>query len=174
MKNTLPTGPAVHEWTGPYGDKFRDVRSPYGTYYRDSTPPAVASALDRAMRERARVRFWYGDTETGEPWLEENEVDGYVGRSTGTIPIALIVNLRSHGGPGILTHCIVRLDLDGRTVYQHPGFTLPKIEVRFENLYGESPWAAFVNDEPDPHARFRTERSANRWRDFMLGRRAAK
>lgn len=166
--------PAVHEWTGPTGVNFRDVRSVHGTYYHDTTPAAIVAALDDAMRSKARIRLWYGDRETGKNWLEENDVCGTVGRSMGPIKTALLIaNSRSMGGGAILADSIVCLRVDGREVFRHPSFKLPEISLVFENKHAHCPWAATVNGDP-AHARFSTETKGKRWAAFMRGERAAK
>lgn len=175
MKTLDPLNPpAVHEWTGPTGVNFRDVRSAFGTYYHDTTPPEVVRHLDTAMNTGQRVRFWLGDSATGKNWMDEYHVAGRVGRSTGWKKMALIItSSRSHGGCAILTDCIVRLDVGGRTVYQHPGFVLPVIRIYFEGKYAGSEWAADVNGDVG-FARFKSELAATRWAAFMRGERAAK
>ena len=67
----------VYEWTGPTGVKFRDIMQPSGVYYRDSTPQEVIKGLENAIKNRSRVRFFYGDNDTGEDWGEENDVLTY-------------------------------------------------------------------------------------------------
>jgi len=178
MITTTEQGPAVHEWTGPTGVQFRDIREPSGTYYREGTPRAVIDALEAARVSRARVRFFYGDRETGKGWLEEYDVTGRIGRSTGRIPIALLIpTRRSTGGGGILADCIVRLIVQGRgEVYRHPGYEMPSIITGPEGKHADLPFAAWVNTRSDeqPHARFRTMAAADRWAAFMRGERWVK
>jgi len=169
----------IHEWTGPTGVHFRDVRSPGGTFYHDTTPPEVVSALDRAMHTKARVRIFYGDRTTGRDWLEENMVVGTVGRSTGSVPIAILLSSsRSSGGAGILTDSIVRLLVDGREVYRHSLYVVPTVEIVREGIVAGLPWAAIVGEEPtalgEAQARFKTEAAALRWAAFMRGERMSK
>lgn len=168
---TRETAPDVYEWTGPTGVKFRDVKQPSGTYYHDTTPPEVIRWLESVRVSGQRIRMVYGDRETGKDWLCENDKTGRVGRTTGwhTIPI-LCSNRRSSGGGAILADCIVRLFVNGCEVYRHPLYKVPEIEVWFENQHAECPWAANVNGDKT-HARFKTEKAALRWKDFMQGKR---
>ncbi len=161
----------MHEWTGPTGCKFRDVREPSGTYYRDTTPRAVVDGLERARESGARVRFWLGDNVTGRDWLEENDVCGRVGRSMGPIKIPLLISGRDIGGPAILTDCIVCLHVGGCEVYRHPAFAFPVCDIRNE------PTAArpfMVYAQGVAHAGFVTRAKAERWVAFMRGERGAK
>jgi hypothetical protein len=179
--NTTQGSPAVHEWTGPTGVKFRDVREPSGTYYHDTTPRPVIDWLEIARERRSRVRFFYG--RNGKDWHEENDVCGYVGRSTGRIPIALIIaNNRSLDGPGILCDCICRLIVDGKEVYRHPKYRGGKFTVRAirkgervgkVNLLNDG-YTHTVEINGERHANFKSAIKAMRWLDFMTGNRLAK
>lgn len=150
-----------------------------GTTYNDETPRAVVNALERAQRERFRVRVWYGNTDTGRAWAEEHDVTGYIGRSTGRVKIPLIVhNTRSMGGPGLLDHCIVRIDRTdtAETLYRHPAFSSGFAERRVIEERGTQPMNLpyrVQDDERQTHARFPTFERATRWLDFMNGDRYA-
>ena len=144
-------------------------------------------ALKEAYHINYRVRLWYGDTETGEAWDEENDVMGYVKKSTGKTPIFILVPYRnSHGGGGILTDCIVRMDVadleepgtywklyQGATnywkLYQHPKFDPGAWYVGKDGRK----WAAYKNGM-NLVARFETQDKADRYVGFMTGRRYAK
>ncbi len=177
MSTTNP--PAVHEWTGPTGVKFRYVREPSGTYYHDTVPRPVINALELLRVTKERVRLFIGDSETGRCWLDEWDVTGTISRSMGPIKIPiLIASSRSHGGGAILCDCIIKIIVDGREIYRHQNFQNPKFHAFHEGTYQESPWAVTTQwpEEPEPsvHARFKTQSAATRWIDFMEGRRMAK
>lgn len=167
--------PPVYEWTGPTGKKFRDIKQPSGVYYHDTTPPKLITELEEARRNGSSVRLFYGDRETGKDWMEEHDVSGTLGSSMGPIKIPLIIgSSRSSGGPAILADCIVCLLVDGRQVYRHPNFKFPEIRIAHEGKHAGLPWAAWVDGEAEPHARFKTQIAANRWKDFMQGNRMSK
>ena len=103
-----------------------------GTSYHVDTPKKVIDVLEKARLSREcasesmpyRLRIYLGDTKTGRDWEEIYDVTGYIGRSTGTIKIPLLVhNSRSTGGPGMLDHCIVKIrhanKRTGGVLYQH-------------------------------------------------------
>lgn len=104
-----------------------------GTSYDIRTPEAVIRVLEQTRINRSRIHVSLGDTDTGRDWLEENMVTGYIGRSTGSVKIPLIVhNARSMGGPGLLDHCIVRIRYasGGHVLYQHPSYHYGVMETR--------------------------------------------
>ncbi len=172
MKTPTNESPAVHEWTGPCGDKFRDVREPSGTYYRDTTPRAVIDGIERAYRTGERIRLWTGDLETGRNWYDDHDVTGTVGRSMGLIRVPLLIaSPRSSGGGAIGTTSIVCLRVGGREVWRAPGFEMPAPVIKAEDFEGYH-FAAYLDGKL--HARFKTEAMAQRWADFMSGRRDAK
>lgn len=95
-----------------------------GTYYHPDTNDLVIEVLERAKQNRTRLMLDYGH-ENGQSWGEIYDITGYVGRSTGTQKIPLLVhNKRSLGGGAILSQCIVKIsESRGKKVlYQHPNY----------------------------------------------------
>lgn len=137
-----------------------------GTAYHADTSERVIKALESARASRARIRVWYGDTNTGKAWAEENDVLGYVGRSTGNVKIPLLVHNRgSFGGGAILDHCIVRIDItDGTTLYKHPSFNAGEWSIDGADVYMGG----------QIQARFDTPEKAANYVSFMTGDRYAK
>ena len=102
-----------------------------GTAYHEDTPDEVVRILDDALatHRTTRLRFCFGDTETGRDWGEVHDTTGYIGRSTGSIKIPLLIDtINSSGGGGLLDHCIVRIEQKERgdkfytEVYRHPQY----------------------------------------------------
>lgn len=144
-----------------------------GTAYHADTPAEVVTWLETARQNHDRVRVFLGDSATGRDWGEENDVTGYVGRSTGKIRIPILVNnRRSMGGGALLDNRIVRLIVNGREVYRHWHYNQPVYTVvtdeRGENVY--------ANDERGSNriARFDKTGVGYRWVDFMTGKRLSK
>ena len=130
--------------------KIRD-----GTSWDARTSDEVIDVLEKARRNHTRLHLSSGYTEyhaanwekaagsllmkeplgakvLGRDWLEENNTCGYIGRSTGSIKIPLLINnKRSIGGPGLLDHCIVRIRTTrgGRVLWQHPNYHHGKITI---------------------------------------------
>jgi hypothetical protein len=102
------------------------------TSYHNETPDDLINVLERIRYRGQRVKFCYGDTNTGKSWNEENNIIGTIGRSTGTIKIPLLIaTSRSHGGGSILTNCILKITETGTGVvlYQHPKFQQTVIKI---------------------------------------------
>lgn len=101
-----------------------------GTAYHFDTPDKIVGILEEARQSNRsiRLRFCFGDVETGRDWGETCDTTGYIGRSTGAIKIPLLIKtVNSTGGGGILDHCIVRIEkkINGgsyREVYRHPKY----------------------------------------------------
>jgi len=87
-----------------------------GTYYKKTTNDRVIEILEDARTSHTRLKFSYGDVETGKEWEKDLDSDmGYVGRSTGPICIPLLVNNSvSKGGVSILTHCVVKIEYSNK------------------------------------------------------------
>jgi hypothetical protein len=102
-----------------------------GTAYHEKTPDAIVKILEdaRISNRNTRLRICFGDYSDGRDWGEVNDTTGYIGRSTGSIKIPLLIaKLNSSGGPGLLDHCIVRIeskahgDKSYSEVYRHPQY----------------------------------------------------
>lgn len=99
-----------------------------GTFYHEQTDEKVVQVLDRFMHDRdTRLRFCFGDADSGKDWEEDLDIIGYIGRSTGDIKIPILLHSkRSSGGGAILDHCIVKIEYankkKGGVLYQHPTY----------------------------------------------------
>jgi len=114
----------------------KDYKVVDGTSYSIQTPDEVVQVLESLRLNRNRVHVSYGDVTTGRDWLEES-TQGYIGRSTGSVKIPLLVhNARSSGGSALLDHCIVRIRMSagGKVLYQHPAYHYGKMETRFLDI----------------------------------------
>lgn len=139
-----------------------------GIWFDETTPPRVMEIISSNLNSK-RFRFWYGDSDTGKSWNEENDICGTIGRSTGGKKIPLLIhNSGSTGGGTLLTACIVKI-VDTKTkrvLYQHETFNQPV----FHNLGS----IVCFGEEDQIYANCKTERSAKRLADFMNGNRMSK
>ena len=139
-----------------------------GTFFHLDTPTAVREILEQARKDGTRLRLFYGDTETGRDWLEEYDLLGRIGRSTGILKVPLLIAGKQRGGPAILDHCIVRIiDVDAqRELFRIWNYHLPQFTVRYER---GAQYKAAVYADGDLHARFATPAKAYAWIAFMQG-----
>jgi len=112
-----------------------------GTSYHPDTPKEVIEILEKLLGTKKRVRIHYGHINeerrntlgsskaVGQDWLEENDVYGTIGRSTGQNKVPLIVAPNDDGGPGLLDQCIVRIRHNGKDIYRHPQYHHPKVAI---------------------------------------------
>lgn len=101
-----------------------------GTSYHKDTPYAAISVLERARKEKIRIRIFYGDKETGKDWMEWFDTIGLIGRSNGNIKVPILLkNKNSFGGGAILDNAIVKITIDKKTVYKHPKYYLPELKI---------------------------------------------
>lgn len=95
------------------------------TSYNSATKQSVIDILEYHRQLGTRLKFHYGDTETGLAW-GDIEV-GRIGRSAGDVKVPLIIsNSRCLGGGALLDHCVIKIEYankkDGGVIYQHPDF----------------------------------------------------
>ena len=122
------------------------VESSNGTFFHKDTPTEVKNILNKAIdspfQRSIRLFLDTGSSETGQSWGEVYDVQGTIGRSTGTVKIPLLIKTkRSTEGGAILDNCIVRIKhtgKDGKTLYKHPSYKAPKVEFdRQAKLYSD-------------------------------------
>jgi len=147
-------------------------------YFNPATPLKVMDILNNLYQEKlqgheTRVRVYYGDIDTGEVWLEEHDVLGVIGRSTGPQRIPLLVhNSRAHGGGGLLTHCIlgVQCTKSKRWIYKADNFKMPPLNIETPgNMPDGHLYSVAQNNEVQ--ASFKSRLKAQNYIDFMQGKR---
>ena len=117
---------------------MHNTTEPATTFHRD-TPLRVCKILEQARVQGTVLRLFYGD-QNGRDWGEENDVCGYVGRSTGSIRVPLLLEpLRDHdvlisapGGAPIQDHCIVRIvhALSGHELWRRRNYRVPILYIK--------------------------------------------
>ena len=144
-------------------------------YFNDETSDKIKECIEYCYKSKLRLRIWYGDTKTGVSWLDEYDTIGTIGRSTGKQKIPLLIkSSRSSGGGGILCHCIIRIDVisSRRTIYRHPLFNVPMLTVATNNDNDtKNKYPFIVSKNNELQARFKSEKQAKNYIDFMLGNR---
>ena len=151
-------------------DKYKVVN---GTYYHKETADEVVEVLERVRSRHLRVRLHYGytlpedDKPAGRDWYEEWNVTGYIGRSMGPVKIPLLIyNSRSHGGGGILDHCIVKIRTSngGKQLYCHRKYSHGDVTIKDINIDEKGPiYTTAICIDGKVHARFITRGMARRY-----------
>ena len=127
--------------------------------YHVETSAKVIEVMERARKNKERVKLYYGDAATGKDWNQEHDTTGKIGLSRGRdarYPI-LVYNSRSYGGGSILDHCIVKIKIEGRVYYQHPNYQQPILEVVPSDM---PEYSHNVNINGELYSRHKTERAA--------------
>ena len=135
------------------------------------TTSGVAVLLNNLAMSKQRVRLVYGNTETGKDWLQEYDVLGTIGKSTGSNQIPLLIsNSRSTGGGAISEDCILKIvDVKSkRVLYQHEKYIEAKFEIILLTV-GHS-----VTVDGNVQANVKTIKQAQNYIDFMLCKRMSK
>lgn len=126
-----------------------------------------------------RYRIWYGDRETGCSWNEEYDVTGEIGRTGGHFKIPILLHdRRSYWGGSILVGSIIRIDniSTKTTVWKLKNFHVEKLYLETTEDK-EYPYAVMQLKDSGALgnvASFKTEDQAERWIDFMYGKRYCK
>ncbi len=141
-----------------------------GFQCNNSIEAVIIDKLLMAKANAARVRIFYGNRETGEDYCEEFGTMGYVGKSTGKLPILLLVpRSDSLGGEGILLSQVIRITIDKQNIYQCANYQLPEFRIRqvanFKWVYRhDTATGKWVKT-----ARFEDRRKAEQFIKFMRG-----
>lgn len=138
------------------------------TLFDPETPAEVQAVLESCRIKKNEIRIFYGDPDTGKDWYQEYDTKGRVGRSMGPLKIALLVPKGKFSGGAILTSCIVKIvDLKtNKILYKHENYHQGSFELK--NTGPEShPWEVFIENKLQ--ARFKTEKKAQTWMNFIKG-----
>lgn len=148
-----------------------------GTWFDHGTLLKVRRILETCRKEGIEIRLFYGD-DNGRSWLEENDIMGRVGRSTGVMKIPLLIADGECGGAGILDRRIVKIiNANTREVlYAHENFHVPEMVIQQTEKdlldKGYPKYSVLVTNssgEMEVHARFDTYGQAAHWVAFMSG-----
>ena len=146
----------------------------------DNVNETLMSLIIRAWKYKFRIRIFYGDIHTGRSWNEEYDVMGIIGRTTGNIKIPILLNRKdSSFGGALLLSSVIRIDdiEDKRTLWKLPNFHVEELNV-CSNDSLELPWKVEkLNEETkkwQTQACFKTEIQAQKYKEFMEGKRYSK
>jgi len=94
------------------------------TYFDPGTDARAGTVIESCRTHERKIRLILGDTLTGEPWLEEHDAVGRIGRSIGTLKVPLLIEPGEHGGSAILCACILAIVdwASGNFLYRHDAY----------------------------------------------------
>lgn len=175
-----------------------------GVFYREGTTPAVMAVLDKliakeAIGERVKTRLFFGDADTGEDWLRDFDVVGFVeacydgrfpGRQAMLAPLAPDPENGFEPVP-LRTREIVRIQADRplveanesgsqapakagklRDVLRHPNYHQPTIEMRPAQDRGH-PHGVGLEGQDVVFKSFATNAQREAWVKFVQGARTS-
>lgn len=154
-------------------------------WFTPGTPDKVRKILKQAIRSRKDLgndgmllRFFTGDTTTGLDWCNEWDMVGYVGQSTGSKKIPLLIeplvrkdgSIRSAcGGGALLTDCILRI-INVKTrkeLYRAPNYKVPVFVIGTNDQVPKLSY--FASRDGQVAARFSSHGEACEYVAFMMG-----
>ena len=138
------------------------------TYFDPGTDTSAAKVLESCRTHERKIRLILGDTLTGEPWLEEHDVVGRIGRSIGTLKVPLLIEPGEHGGSAILCACILAIVdwASGNFLYRHDAYREAELSIK-PSADAERPWDVLRHEEVV--ASFRDIGQAGAYLAFMRG-----
>lgn len=155
------------------------------TFYSYRTPDAVRAVFEAIYKSGAhqKIRVWCGNIGDGTPWLGEQDVLGYLGRSYGPLRVPLLLPITSANtgyGHAILTDCVLRVVRASRSpelLYQAHNWKCPRLEIKPRAKEEDSAvehklrdFSHCVHDEKgELVARFKSLRLAREYVDFQTG-----
>jgi hypothetical protein len=146
-----------------------------GTAYNIKTDKKVVGALEKARINNIRIRIFYGNVNTGESYISENDIVGYVGRKDGAIKFPLLLYQKdTQYGFGILDQDIVKITtsktVNGRILYEHPKFHAPEMLIKEATQdLKEKGYHASVFSKGENVANFKTDAQAQNFIAFIKG-----
>jgi len=118
------------------------------TCFDPATDSKAARVLERCRENDTKIRLIQGDTETGRTWLDEHDVVGRIGRSTGALKVPLLVEPGADGGTAILTACLLAIVewKSGVWLFRHCRYRAPNLLIRPSDS-AERPWDVLHDEQ---------------------------
>ncbi len=157
------------------------------TMFPSETPNAVREVLEHFRMATSQdetkpenlIRLQLGDPQTGKVWLEENDVVGFVGRSSGLCKIPLLLealqqrhcqhSLRaSSGGGAICVKNVLAIHhvITGKVLYKARSYKTPAIEV-FPSQHPDYAWELMADNAT--FSRHTSQEDAQKLASFLRG-----
>lgn len=127
-----------------------------------------------------RVRIFYGDFVTGKDWGDDYGTTGYLYSIRNGEAIGIFYNRRSNYGKNVNSKNVVKLMIGGRVCWQHPNYHLPKYTIKNppykigKVIMADEGYTHGVYADGQNVANFKSLKKAERFVDFMTGKRMTK
>lgn len=146
----------------------------------DNVSEELMNIILRAYKYKFRIRVFYGDIHTGRSWNEEFDVMGRIGRTCGDIKFPILLQRKnSYFGGALLLSSVIRIDdiEDKKTLWKLSNFHVEEMNVCSSDS-SKYPWKVEKLDEStnkwQTQACFKTEIQAQKYKEFMEGKRYSK
>ena len=102
---------------------MKDYKVVDGVSFSQETNESVINILLDAIKNKYRIRIFFGDAESGTDWCETFDTMGTIGLSCGIAKVPLLIHsIRSMGGDAISTDSIVKITRNKKVIYKHPDY----------------------------------------------------
>ena len=102
---------------------MKDYKVVDGVSFDEGTNESVINILLDAIKNKYRIRIFFGDAESGTDWCETYDTMGTIGTSCGMTKVPLLIHsIRSMGGDAISTDSIVKITRNKKVIYKHPNY----------------------------------------------------
>lgn len=146
-----------------------------GLEFMSTLPIGAANALIGAWKSGDRVRIFYGDVDTGEQWMEDHDVSGYVEPAYFLRMPVLAYSKRSVSTTPIMQNCLVRIirTKDGKELWRAANYQDPYLYIApTPDWLRDAGYNWGVHDAREKNlANFRTKAKAQAYIDFQKGKR---
>ena len=138
-----------------------------GLFFKSCTSDQLVNIITYLYLTKDKVRLYYGNNETGEVSLDEYDLYGTIGKSTGIIKVPLLIpKINSISGSAISTSLIVGIarTKDKKFVYKANNFKLPVLKLSKSSVEGFTHEVSVLKGNSyEVTARFRSLKSAERY-----------
>jgi len=137
------------------------------TYFKKETDEKIADLLNELIDSGQRVRIFYGDRRTGRDFCKRYDTIGYIRRTTGEVPQAILLkDKRGFDGVPIAEQNIVKITIRKKTVYQHPHY---HIRLKIKERAGK--FSLYKYDDKEPLFESESRYEVGREEQIYIGNR---
>ena len=143
---------------------MKDFKVVDGVSFYQETNESVINILLDAIKNKYRIRVFFGDAKSGSDWLDDYSTIGTIGLSNGPVKLPLIIqNIKSTGGCAISTDIIVKITRNKKIIYQHPNYNC---DIKIDGDY-----LVDSNGKKIMHFWTKDENKRKRFFEFLKGER---